>query len=78
MTEDVRELPLDRLNELAAGALESARRWGNIAQLHHSRGESREATQAEMAETVSRRYADILAQRIVAAQQAARAEKAGA
>lgn len=71
--DDPKELPVDRLNDLAAAALESARRWGNVAQLHRSRGEAREATYADQLEANARRYAEILAERIVAARQGAKA-----
>jgi|GraSoiStandDraft_51_1057287.scaffolds.fasta_scaffold1235186_2 hypothetical protein len=66
------ELPVERLEALAADALELARRSGNIAQLHRSRGEDREAVYAQQAEASMRRYAEILTERGRDARQAAK------
>lgn len=69
------ELPAERLNELAADALEISRRCSNLAQFHYSRGETREAIYAEQAQHSSRRYAEILTER---ADAAVKAQAAGA
>lgn len=60
----------DRIQQLRSEALESARKWENLAAYHRSQGDERELFHAEAAASAANRYADILKERL--------SEKAGA
>jgi hypothetical protein len=62
-----KEFSADRLDTLTTEGLDLARRASNLAELHLSRGESREASYAESAAAAIGRYAVIMAERGAAA-----------